>query len=601
MTESGAAPFLPCAGLAVVEVAVGTSDLGLGLAAGVPGMILGDLGASVARVTATATPDIDAALPWGRAWHRDKTAVAEDDPGRIRDLVLGADVALVYGDEELVEGRGLGYADLRASSPGLVYARCRQSRTARGASSDFGLLVEAGVGFCSQLAGHRDGPIFVDVQASGGGAALVLTASVLALLRRRALGAGGGWAETSLYDGMLSTLGCMIGRSERAPVDVESYWEHGSTFPNFMYRCADGKLLQVWFGGKGMYAKVIEVLGDEPSQDGYYAEQVSGALNERAVRWRSFFAREPRDAWIARLRAAGVACEPVLMPGEVLSDPHVTEAGLVTERSDRGGRDVMVETPITVRPLSVAGTAADAAAARGGRSRLGAPAPGRAGGGLLRLRGRAPVRPGAGRPRRGRHQGRAAAGRGHAGGRLRGRRLPAGQAEPRPRHRRAGGPAGRRAPARLGGRGAAQLPGRRVGASRHGRGDGGAPQPDGGLLPRQRVRHDGSPGDIAGQRCADAGVDRFRARRRRRGERPDRRLVDPDRHVRRLGGGGRRPRRAVRRGVDRARLPRGDEPARGRHAAPERGLRARRRVRAAPCARRRADRLWAGVPAVPGE
>ena len=96
----------------------------------------------------------------------------------------------------------------------------------------------------------------------------MLTASVLALLRRKVHSGRGGWAETSLYDGLLSTLGCMIGRSERAPAEVESYWEKGSTFPNFLYRCADGELLQVWFGGKGMYAALIEILGDEPSPRG---------------------------------------------------------------------------------------------------------------------------------------------------------------------------------------------------------------------------------------------------------------------------------------------------------------------------------------------
>jgi crotonobetainyl-CoA:carnitine CoA-transferase CaiB-like acyl-CoA transferase len=353
---------LPCSGLTVVEVAVGTSDLGLGLVAGVPGMILGDLGASVVRVVGAVAPDIDEELPWSRAWHRDKTVVVEEDPERIRELLLGADVAIVYGDEDLVEGRGLGYVDVGASNPALVYGRCRPSRTATGSSPDFGLLVEAKAGFCSQLEGHREGPIFVDVRATGGGAALVLTASVLALLRRRALDGRGGWTETSLYDGMLSTLGCMIGRSERAPVDVESYWEKGSTFPNFLYRCSDGELLQVWFGGKGMYASLIEVLGDEPSQAGYYAEQVSGALNERALRWRSTFAKEPRPVWVERLRAVGVACEPVLTPGHLLSDPHVADVGLVVEREDRGSRDVMVATPISVRPLS--GGDADTAAPR---------------------------------------------------------------------------------------------------------------------------------------------------------------------------------------------------------------------------------------------
>ncbi|HEV7762022.1 MAG TPA: CoA transferase, partial [Acidimicrobiales bacterium] len=208
---------LPCTGLSVVEVAVGTSDLGLGLAGGGPGMMLADLGADVVRIVGRSTTPLDDDLPWRRVWHRDKRTVATDDPAEIAARLAGADVALVYGPEALVEGRGLGYRDLHAVNPGLVYARCRPSRTAAGTVDDFGLLVEARAGFCTQLAGHRPGPIFVDLRAPGTGAAFLLTTSVLALLRRRALSGGeGGWSETSLYDGMLATLGCMIGRSERA-------------------------------------------------------------------------------------------------------------------------------------------------------------------------------------------------------------------------------------------------------------------------------------------------------------------------------------------------------------------------------------------------
>ncbi|HKY65164.1 MAG TPA: CoA transferase, partial [Acidimicrobiales bacterium] len=287
----------PCAGLTVVEVAVGVSDLGLGLAGGVPGMVLADLGAAVTRVVATTAPAIDDHVPWGRAWHRDKQVVATDDAAEIRDRLVGADVALVHGPEALVERRRLGWPDLRAAAPGLVYARCRPSRTATGAVDDYGLLVEARSGFCTQLAGHRPGPVFVDVRAAGAGAALLLTTSVLALLRQRARTGAGGWAETSLYDGMLATLGCMIGRSERAAPEIEGYWQKGSTFPNFLYRCADGELLQVWFGGKGMYPKLLEVLGDEPSSEGYYTDQATGALGRRAARWRATFAIRPRDEW----------------------------------------------------------------------------------------------------------------------------------------------------------------------------------------------------------------------------------------------------------------------------------------------------------------
>ena len=341
----------PCSDLTVVEVAVGVSDLGLGLAGGVPGMILADLGANVTRVVGGEAPPIDEHLPWGRAWHRDKRMAVTDDAGEIRALLGEADVAFVYGPEDLVEGRGLGWRDLRETSTTLVYARCRPSRTATGTVEDFGLLVEARSGFCTQLAGHRPGPIFVDVRAPGAGTALLLTTSALGLLRRRALTGEGGWAETSLYDGMLATLGCMIGRSERAAPEIEGYWEKGSTFPAFLYRCADGELLQIWFGGKGMYPALLEVLGDEPSDEGYYIDQATGALGRRAASWATIFATQPRDAWIERLRAAGIAAEPVFGPGEALADPHVAEIGLALPRSDRGHDDTVVATPISVVPV----------------------------------------------------------------------------------------------------------------------------------------------------------------------------------------------------------------------------------------------------------
>ncbi|MEV5650589.1 CoA transferase [Nocardia sp. NPDC052254] len=340
----------PCAGLTVVEVAVGVSDLGLGPAGGLPGMLLAGLGAEVVRIVGDEVP-IDAEVPWGRVWHRDKRIVTTGDVAEIAEVLNTADVALVYGPEDLVEARGLGFRDCAATNPALVYGRCRPSRTEAGIAEDFGLLVEARAGFCSQLEGHRRGPIFTDVRAAGMGAAFLLLTSIFALLRRRVGTGAGGWSETSLYDGMLATLGCMIGRSERAAPEVESYWEHGSTFPNFMYRCGDGELLQVWFGGKGMYRAVIEVLGDEPSPDGYYTDQTSGKLQDRAKRWTSFFATQPRDVWVERLRAAGVACEPVLGPGEVLRDGHTVETGLAVVRSEQGHEDLMMGSPFEIRPL----------------------------------------------------------------------------------------------------------------------------------------------------------------------------------------------------------------------------------------------------------
>src|SRR5262249_12550205 len=154
------------------------------------------LGARVTRITARSGADIGAELPWAEAWHRDKRVVATEAADEARDLLNAADVVLAYGPETLVESRGLGYREIAAANPAVIYARGRPSRWGDGSVEDYGLLVEARSGFCTQLAGHRPGPIFVDVRAPGMGTAALLTTSVLGLLLRRARTGSGGWAET---------------------------------------------------------------------------------------------------------------------------------------------------------------------------------------------------------------------------------------------------------------------------------------------------------------------------------------------------------------------------------------------------------------------
>ena len=71
----------------------------------------------------------------------------------------------------------------------------------------------------------------------------------------------------------------MIGRSERAAPEIEGYWEKGSTFPNFLYRCADGELIQVWFGGKGMYGSRFSATSRART-----ATTATGATSNRSAR-----------------------------------------------------------------------------------------------------------------------------------------------------------------------------------------------------------------------------------------------------------------------------------------------------------------------------
>ena len=258
-----------------------------------------------------------------------------------------------------------------------------------------------------------------------------------------------------------------------------------------------------------------------------------------------------------------MACEPVLGPGEALTDPHLAEAGLSVTCREGGHDDVMVTTPISVTPSrprrhrragSTAGPDGDPWGRRSTRRAQGR--------GLLRVRRGPARRPGARRPRGRRGQGRAAGRRGDAGRRLRGGGGPARQAEHGARSQLAQCHRGGRAAARRGRHRHAQLPARGGRAHRDRRGGGRPAQPESRVLPCQRVRVRRAPGERPGERRVDAGPDRARAGDRRRGERPDRRHLDPHRHVRRVDGRDRRPRRALPGRGDRPRAAGHDQPAR---------------------------------------
>src|SRR5215472_5973863 len=103
----------PLAGLRVVEVSLGVSALGAGLAGSLPGTLFADLGADVIRVQSRRPPALDVGVEFARVWNRGKQVVdVEDDaPGTattIAAMTREADVAIIAGGEHLIERRGLG-------------------------------------------------------------------------------------------------------------------------------------------------------------------------------------------------------------------------------------------------------------------------------------------------------------------------------------------------------------------------------------------------------------------------------------------------------------------------------------------------------------
>ena len=330
------------------------------MATSLPGALLRDLGAEVARVESPGRLTLDAGVEWSRAWNRGKEIVGVDEgslPGAVTALAAEADVVLLAGPEVAIEGRGLGAYQLARANPRLIGVRVRPSFNASGPLSDLELLVAAGAGLTTQINAHVPGrPAFPELSVGQAGAALSATVGALAGLYERESTGVGRWAETSIYDGLQAILPMIIGRVEHHSPSTRLLWQEQGVKESLCYRCADGEYVQLWFGAKGAYDEFLEHMGDGPSEKGYNADLISGALVERGERWSARFATRDRSWWLENLAGRNFRCEPALRPAEAFTDPHVRQVGLATDFEDpEGGRLTALGPVVEVAPRGQGG------------------------------------------------------------------------------------------------------------------------------------------------------------------------------------------------------------------------------------------------------
>jgi crotonobetainyl-CoA:carnitine CoA-transferase CaiB-like acyl-CoA transferase len=351
----------PLTGTRVVEVSLGVSVVGAGLAISLPGSIMRDFGAEVVRVQSARRSTLDQGVEFARAWDRGKEVVDVDDSdaaaATVAAQVRDADMVFLAGPEELIERAGLQYPRLARSNPRLIAVRIRPSSNALGGMPDLELLVQARAGVPTQIRAHRAGPAFGDLAVGSAGAGLSAAAGGLAGLYERERTGAGGWAETSLYDGIQAILPMIGGRVEHHSPSTTMLWKNQGPAEALCYRCADGGYVQIWFGAKGAYEEFLEHMGEPPSEAGYNADTRSGVMVERGKRWAEKFAARERDWWIADLAGRNFRCEPAWRPGEALRDPHLREIGLSVDLSGAGGPITVLGPVVTVTPVASSGAA----------------------------------------------------------------------------------------------------------------------------------------------------------------------------------------------------------------------------------------------------
>jgi len=317
--------------------------------------ILADLGADVIKVE---RPGVgDDARAWGPPFLKDRSGAYTKESGYYLaanrgkrsitlslDALEGRDIVrrLAARSDILIEnfkvgtlGKfGLGYEDLRAINPRLIYC----SITGFGQTGPkkthlaYDFLIQAMGGLMS-VTGERDespggGPQKVGVPIIDLNTGVYASVAVLAALAGREVSGKGDYIDIGMLDvqvGLLANQAMNYLVTGRTPARTGNV--HPNIQPQQVFACKDGDMVLV-IGNDGQFQRLCAALGrSELADDERFATNAARVRHQKVLvpQLAEAFARENRSYWVERLSDAEVPCGPINSIPEVFDDPQVKE------------------------------------------------------------------------------------------------------------------------------------------------------------------------------------------------------------------------------------------------------------------------------------
>jgi crotonobetainyl-CoA:carnitine CoA-transferase CaiB-like acyl-CoA transferase len=312
-------------------------------------MVLGDLGADVIKVE---RPGVgDDTRRWGPPWvgdgdgaasayylctNRNKRSIEADlgdaaSRELIRELALEADVLVENFAPGTMERWGMGYDDLAAANPRLVFC------TITGYGSDgpdagkpgYDFALQAWSGWMSITGEPAGEPVKVGVAVvdvlTGQNAAI----GILAALRERDRSGRGQRVEAALVDSALAGLVNVA----QAALSGAAVTRHGNAHPTIVpyesFRAADGPLV-IAVGNDAQWGRLCEAMELAGlAADPRFASNPDRVANRDALR--PLLAERVRERtvaqWMDALEQYGVPCAPVRTVQQAVSDVSIRERG----------------------------------------------------------------------------------------------------------------------------------------------------------------------------------------------------------------------------------------------------------------------------------
>ena len=255
----------------------------------------------------------------------------------VRKLAAKSDVVLENYKVGQLKKYGLGYDDLNAINPKIVYC----SITGFGQTGPWSHrpgydFIIQGLGGLMSITGERDdlpggGPQKVGVAVTDLMTGMYATIAILAALTHRERSGAGQYIDMALLDVSVAMLANM-NMNYLTSGQVPKRWgnAHPNVIPYQVFACSDGHII-VAVGNDSQFRKFCEALGvsDLGSDERF-------ATNSNRIRHRTALIPllEPlvklrtRDEWVNALEAAGVPCGPINNIDQVFENPQVKARGI---------------------------------------------------------------------------------------------------------------------------------------------------------------------------------------------------------------------------------------------------------------------------------
>jgi len=317
-------------------------------------MMLGDFGADVIKV---GQPGVgDGTRQWGPPWYgegedalsayyvsvnRNKRSVTlnlKTEAGRslARQLAGHSHVVVENFKAGQMASFGLGYEDLKAVNPALVYC----SVTGFGQTGPYRNrpgydYVVQGMSGLMSITGPVEGPPYkIGVAISDVIAGLFAASAILAAVRHSERTGEGQYIDIALLDVQIAALVNVVSNylaSEQAPPRLGN--QHPNIVPYQTFSASDGDFVLAC-GNDRQFGRLCELVGHPDwASDPRFATNPARVENRDVLvpLLQEVFARRTSKVWVEAILAADIPAGPINDIPTALSDPHVQARGLVVE------------------------------------------------------------------------------------------------------------------------------------------------------------------------------------------------------------------------------------------------------------------------------